>query len=221
MEQYLSHFGIPGQKKGHRRYQYTDGSLTPEGRKHYGVGPPKGSGEKIQNGNGGQAKESRNSGSSPSPSKTKAQIKQEKRERQKLIAQRKKEHAAARKAELREKKKAAEALKKIKKIEEAKKKWSKDPSQVRRHMKYFSTGELETLNRRFDAEDKIYKKSLERLKKGSDYINTFVKFGKSISSVDDLMGKPIKKKIKNYAKRKYGIDLDFGGGNNDNNRNND
>lgn len=209
MEQYLSHFGIPGQRWGKRKYQYTDGSLTPEGRKHYGVGPLKGSGEKIQNGNGGQAKGSRNSGSSPSPSKTKAQIKQEKRERQKLIAQKKKEHAAARKAELRERKKAAEALKKIKKIEEAKKKWSKDPGQVRRHMKYFSTEELETLNRRFDAEDKIYKRSLGRLSKGSDYINTFVKFGKSLSSVDDLMGKPIKSKVKKYVMKNYGIDLDF------------
>ena len=34
----VSHSGILGQKWGRRRYQYEDGSLTPEGRDHYGVG---------------------------------------------------------------------------------------------------------------------------------------------------------------------------------------
>lgn len=35
----LEHFGVLGQRKGARRYQYEDGSLTPEGRVHYHVGP--------------------------------------------------------------------------------------------------------------------------------------------------------------------------------------
>lgn len=35
----LEHFGILGQRKGVRRYQYEDGSLTPEGRVRYHVGP--------------------------------------------------------------------------------------------------------------------------------------------------------------------------------------
>ena len=36
---YLAHHGIKRQKWGVRRYQNPDGSLTEEGRKHYGVGP--------------------------------------------------------------------------------------------------------------------------------------------------------------------------------------
>ena len=35
---YLSHSGVKGQKWGVRRYQNADGSLTPEGRIHYGLG---------------------------------------------------------------------------------------------------------------------------------------------------------------------------------------
>lgn len=34
---YIIHHGTKGQKWGVRRYQNEDGSLTPEGRKHYGV----------------------------------------------------------------------------------------------------------------------------------------------------------------------------------------
>ena len=36
--QYLIHYGIKGQKKGHRRFQNEDGSLTPEGKERYGIG---------------------------------------------------------------------------------------------------------------------------------------------------------------------------------------
>lgn len=39
-EDELKHHGIQGQKWGVRRYQNVDGSLTPEGREHYGYGEP-------------------------------------------------------------------------------------------------------------------------------------------------------------------------------------
>lgn len=35
-DEYLEHHGVKGQKHGIRRYQNEDGSLTPEGREHYG-----------------------------------------------------------------------------------------------------------------------------------------------------------------------------------------
>lgn len=38
MGDYVIHSGIPGMKHGLRRFQYKDGSLTPEGRIRYGVG---------------------------------------------------------------------------------------------------------------------------------------------------------------------------------------
>lgn len=41
----LEHYRTGGEKKGVRRFQYPDGSLTPLGRIHYGVGPPRGEGK--------------------------------------------------------------------------------------------------------------------------------------------------------------------------------
>ena len=40
---YLAHHGTIGMKWGVRKYQNSDGSLTPEGRKRYGVGPERSS----------------------------------------------------------------------------------------------------------------------------------------------------------------------------------
>lgn len=40
-QQYLAHYGVKGQKHGRRRYQNEDGSLTPEGKEHYGIGDSK------------------------------------------------------------------------------------------------------------------------------------------------------------------------------------
>ena len=37
MRSFLMHYGIPGQKRGVRRFQTEDGELTPEGRLRYGV----------------------------------------------------------------------------------------------------------------------------------------------------------------------------------------
>lgn len=51
LENELYHHGIKGQRWGVRRYQHEDGSLTPAGRRHWGVGPPeKGSAETTRSG---------------------------------------------------------------------------------------------------------------------------------------------------------------------------
>ena len=36
-EEFLAHYGVKGQKWGVRNYQNEDGSLTPEGRRRYGI----------------------------------------------------------------------------------------------------------------------------------------------------------------------------------------
>ena len=41
MNDELMHFRTKGSKNGERRYQYEDGTLTPLGREHYGIGPPR------------------------------------------------------------------------------------------------------------------------------------------------------------------------------------
>lgn len=52
-DDYLAHYGVKGQKHGVRQYQNADGSLTPEGREHYGVGQ----GNKYINADGSLNKE--------------------------------------------------------------------------------------------------------------------------------------------------------------------
>lgn len=37
-DNYLIHYGVKGQKWGERRYRNEDGTLTAEGREHYGIG---------------------------------------------------------------------------------------------------------------------------------------------------------------------------------------
>lgn len=45
---YIAHSGTKGMRWGQRLYQYLNGSLTPLGREHYGVGPPRGSGSETK-----------------------------------------------------------------------------------------------------------------------------------------------------------------------------
>lgn len=47
LEDFLAHHGTKNMKWGQRRYQNTDGSLTPLGRLHYGVGAARGAAGKV------------------------------------------------------------------------------------------------------------------------------------------------------------------------------
>ena len=49
-EDFLAHYGIKGQKRGIRRWQNEDGSLTPEGYRHYGIDPNTGYGNETVKG---------------------------------------------------------------------------------------------------------------------------------------------------------------------------
>ena len=58
---FLMHHGIIGMKRGVRRWQDENGDYTPEGREHYGIGPPRKKGESKDAGSkkqGGNAKTS-------------------------------------------------------------------------------------------------------------------------------------------------------------------
>ena len=67
--EYIAHHGIKGQKWGERKYQYKDGSLTPEGRKRYGVvGSTKAYIQQRRNNVTKFYKESKNLGDTKTPS---------------------------------------------------------------------------------------------------------------------------------------------------------
>ena len=57
-EDYLMHYGVKGQKWGERRWQYEDGSLTPEGYVHYGYGKTTSADRERMNGKQYTSKES-------------------------------------------------------------------------------------------------------------------------------------------------------------------
>lgn len=70
VNEYIAHHGVKGQQWGDRKYQYEDGSLTPEGKKHYGVGD--GSGKQPQ-----KKQVPKKSTATSSTTKTKADLEKE------------------------------------------------------------------------------------------------------------------------------------------------
>ena len=59
-QDYLEHSGTKGMHWYERRYQYPDGSYTPLGRQHYGIGPPRQNREGITKYNSGKTKLEKN-----------------------------------------------------------------------------------------------------------------------------------------------------------------
>lgn len=121
---YLEHHGVKNQRKGVRRYQNYDGSLTPLGRIHYGYGPARSKAASTVN-----------------------------------TALKKTGHAAGIVTnafkEARQAAAAASEERREHKQTKLKEKASKDRSTVLRNRNLFTTKELEDLEKRFTAEDKL------------------------------------------------------------------
>lgn len=134
----LYHFGILGQIKGRRRFQYYDGSLTPEGRERYGVGPArtdaktKAVGSKPEGGSGTKKPTSPARAAALEKARETRRRNQEEKKRQAEEQRKQEEEKAALKA-----------------------KYSKDPIEMSKHMDLFTTDELKAAKARFDAEAEL------------------------------------------------------------------
>ncbi len=183
----LYHYGVPRQKWYRRRYQNYDGSLTPEGREHYGVGPArKASGADFE-GDKVAVKSSWGSGRSY---KHNPQTSNTTNARRRAALEKARE---TRRRNLEEKKRQAEEQKK--KDEETaalKEKYSKNPTDLFAHKELFTTEEINEHVKRFQAEEELYKSAQkerermqEKIKKGQDTIASLVNWSKTARSVYD------------------------------------
>lgn len=165
---FLAHHGVTGQKWGVRRYQEKDGSLTPEGRQHWGIGPAR---EKIK-----LAWKNRKVFRPKTEAEKKKLLKA--KEAKKAENEKKREENAAKRAE---RNKAALDAKREKLIREG------DPKTLYKNRKLLSDEDLDRALNRIDKlgtlkpEDKAAQKSLQQTKENRQT----VKDGKS--SVDKLI----------------------------------
>lgn len=165
---FLAHHGVTGQKWGVRRYQEKDGSLTPEGRQHWGIGPAR---EKIK-----LAWKNRKVFRPKTEAEKKKLLKA--KEAKKAENEKKREENAAKRAE---RNKAALDAKREKLIREG------DPKTLYKNRKLLSDEDLDrALNRinklgTLKPEDKAAQKSLQQTKENRQT----VKDGKS--TVDKLI----------------------------------
>lgn len=165
---FLAHHGVTGQKWGVRRYQEKDGSLTPEGRQHWGIGPAR---EKIK-----LAWKNRKVFRPKTEAEKKKLLKA--KEAKKAENEKKREENAAKRAE---RNKAALDAKREKLIREG------DPKTLYKNRKLLSDEDLDRALNRIDKlgtlkpEDKDAQKSLQQTKENRQT----VKDGKS--SVDKLI----------------------------------
>lgn len=165
---FLAHHGVTGQKWGVRRYQEKDGSLTPEGRQHWGIGPAR---EKIK-----LAWKNRKVFRPKTEAEKKKLLKA--KEAKKAENEKKREENAVKRAE---RNKAALDAKREKLIREG------DPKTLYKNRKLLSDEDLDrALNRinklgTLKPEDKAAQKSLQQTKENRQT----VKDGKS--SVDKLI----------------------------------
>ena len=162
-EEYVSHSGVKNQKWGVRRYQNPDGSLTAEGRAHYGVGPPR---EKKKESAGSKAK------SVVSSAKKTMQASKEKRA---------------------EKKAEKDAVNKQQHHESMKRYVRNHPNKLFKHRFEFSDDELKTLVSQIDADakikdisDKATDRNWARIEKFSSHLGSVYKLGSNAKNLYNL-----------------------------------
>ena len=162
-EAYLAHHGIKGQKWGLRRYQNSDGSLTEEGRKHYGVGPERNSKEERA-----------------------LRAKAERAERKAVAKAAKAEKKAAKKAE-------KTALKKAKSREEKMEFIRDHPKQIYRFRKELSEEDLKELMSKIEFDRKVkdirdseVQRGWDKMKQISNNLGTVKSLGENVKGLFNL-----------------------------------
>lgn len=174
---FLAHHGVTGQKWGVRRYQEKDGSLTPEGRQHWGIGPAR---EKIK-----LVWKNRKVFRPKTEAEKKKLLKA--KEAKKAENEKKREENAAKRAE---RNKAALDAKREKLIREG------DPKTLYKNRKLLSDEDLDRALNRIDKlkglkpEDEAAKKSLQQTKEnrqttkdGKEAVDKLISIGKTAISV--------------------------------------
>lgn len=159
---YLAHSGTKGMRWYIRRYQNPDGSLTEEGRRHYGIGPAREKGEKKE---GLITTLKRKSAEKKKAKQRKAAL-----EKARLAKQRKAEEK--RQAEIREaeeKRKAEEFAREKERILR-----SGSPEEIMKYKDNFNNNEFQSALNRVRNENEIKSYIAASEKKGMEKINNFM-----------------------------------------------
>lgn len=204
---FLEHHGIKGQKWGIRRYQFPDGSLTPEGRERYGYNYETGEYNKklyMEDQDRQKAKEYSKI-ESEQRKKEKAQEKKEK-------AQEKKEKRAEQEAKRTEKenKKAAKKVEELRRQNALKMLDADGKPLTNKKLRKLSTAELEAVVNRMALEKKYSDIKLDNVSKGRQnteklLTNTAKVIGLGTAGVKlakDVYESPVAKLAYNKVKKK-------------------
>lgn len=184
---FLVHSGVKGMRWYERRYQNYDGSLTPLGRIHYGVGEPirarlTHDGKRAYIAKRKMQKHNR----VVSLKKAKKLKEQVERKTNKIARTQQKTQEKEIKRQLKE---AEDKAKEEKKAEQIREKYMKritetgDPALVNKYKKYLTNEEINAANERFKALQNVHLNRVTKAKRAGDYLNVVATYTKSISDM--------------------------------------